>query len=117
MGEVKSTRTNRKLRSARTRSTIFGTSERPRLTVFISNKNVSAQIIDDSKGVTLCSASSVKTKTTGTMTETAATVGEAIAKAATKKKIKKVVLDRGAKQYHGRMKALADAARENGLEF
>ncbi len=104
-------------RRVRSRAKITGTAERPRLSVKISSTNASAQIIDDEKSVTLVSATTVGSKLTGTMTEKSAAVGEMIAKAATAKKIKKVVFDRGEKKYHGRVKALAEAARKNGLEF
>lgn len=108
---------NRKLRKARVRSKVSGTAERPRLTVTISNVHVSAQLIDDIKGVTLASATTVGTKATGTMTEKSATVGSDIAKKAKKAKITAVVFDRNGRQYAGRLKALADAARNEGLEF
>lgn len=103
-------------RANRVRTTKRNLSDRPRLSVIVSNTNVYAQIIDDTKGVTVASASSVKDKT-GTMTDKAAKVGAAIADAAKKVKVKQVVFDRGSKKYHGRIKALADAAREKGLEF
>lgn len=110
----------RKERHARIRETIKGTSSRPRLNVFRSNANISAQIIDDEKGVTLVSASSLekelKLKNGGNV-EAAKVVGAEIAKRAKKAKIKEVVFDRGGYLYHGRVKALAEAARENGLEF
>ena len=105
----------RKKRHGRVRKNLFGTAERPRLNVYRSNKNIYAQLIDDEKGVTLASASSMKEK--GNNIEVAAKVGEAIAKEAKKKKINKVVFDRAGYLYHGRVKAFADAARENGLEF
>ena len=105
----------RKIRHKRVRKQISGTSEIPRLNVYRSNKNIYAQIIDDEKGVTLAEASSMKEK--GNNIEVAAKVGKAIAAAAKKKKISKVVFDRGGYLYHGRVKALAEAARENGLEF
>ena len=105
----------RKIRHTRVRKNISGTSEIPRLNVYRSNKNIYAQIIDDEKGVTLAEASSMKEK--GNNLEVAAKVGKAIAAAAKKKKISKVVFDRGGYLYHGRVKALAEAARENGLEF
>lgn len=105
----------RKIRHERIRKQIIGTKDIPRLNVYRSNNNIYAQIIDDEKGVTLASASSMKMK--GNNTEIAAKVGEAIAKEAKKAKITKVVFDRGGYLYHGRVKALADAARENGLEF
>lgn len=109
---------NAALRAHRVRARAVGTAERPRLSVTITNLHVSAQIIDDSASKTLVSASTVGKKTVkGSMTEKATWVGEEIAKAAKTKKITKVVFDRGAKQYHGRVKALADAARAGGLEF
>lgn len=105
----------RKVRHKRVRKQIIGTKDIPRLNVYRSNANIYAQIIDDENGVTLASASSMKMK--GNNTEVATKVGEAIAKEAKKAKITKVVFDRGGYLYHGRVKALADAARENGLEF
>lgn len=105
----------RKIRHKRVRKQISGTSLVPRLNVYRSNNNIYAQIIDDEKGVTLAEASSMKEK--GNNIEVAAKVGKAIAAAAKKKKISKVVFDRGGYLYHGRVKALAEAARENGLEF
>ena len=108
---------NRSLRKNRVRAKVHGTAERPRLTVTISNMHVSAQIIDDDKGVTLVSATTVGTKATGTMTEKCATVGADIAKKAKKAKVTAVVFDRNGRQYAGRLKALADAARQEGLEF
>ncbi len=107
-----------KLRKNRVRSTVSGTSERPRLTVTVSNLHVSAQIIDDTAHNTLVSATSVGSKTAGdTMTAKAEWVGNEIAKKAKAKKITKVVFDRNGRQYHGRIKALAEAARAGGLEF
>lgn len=103
-------------RHARIRSTITGTAERPRLAVFRSNKFIYAQIIDDVARVTLAAASDVKAKK-GTKTERAQAVGKDIAKAASDKKITSVVFDRGGFAYTGRVKALADAAREAGLNF
>lgn len=108
---------NMALRKDRVRATVIGTPERPRLTVTISNKHVSAQIIDDTKQHTLVSATTVGTKQTGTTTELAAYVGVEIAKKATKAKIKSVVFDRNGKKYARRLSALADAARKEGLEF
>jgi large subunit ribosomal protein L18 len=104
-------------RANRVRAHISGTPERPRMTVNISNKNISVQVVDDSKNSTLVSASTVGQKVKGTMTERAAWVGKEIAGKAKKAKVNKVVLDRGSYKYHGRIKALADAAREGGLEF
>lgn len=108
---------NLKLRKQRVRSTVSGTAERPRLTVSVTNLHISAQIINDEKGVTLASATTVGAKATGTMTEKAVTIGTQIAKAAKKAKVSKVVFDRNGRIYHGRVKALADAARAEGLEF
>lgn len=106
------------LRAHRVRTRAKGTAERPRLSVTISNIHVSAQIIDDESHKTLVSATTVGQKAAkGTMTEKAQAIGTQIAAAAKAKKITKVVFDRGAKQYHGRVKALAEAAREGGLEF
>ncbi len=108
---------NKSLRKNRVRSKVTGTAERPRLTVTISNKHVSAQIIDDVAQHTLAAATTVGTKQDGTMTEQAAKVGADIAKKAKKAKITTVVFDRNGRQYAGRLSALADAARGEGLEF
>ncbi len=104
-------------RANRTRAKIHGTAERPRLSVNISNKHVLAQLIDDDKGVTLAYATSVGTKLSGSKTEICEKIGAEIAKKAKKAGIKQAVFDRGAKLYAGRMSALADAARKEGLEF
>ena len=106
----------REVRHARVRENIKGTHDVPRLCVFRSNKNISCQVIDDETGTTLASASSLKLKNGGNI-EGAKEVGKLIAEACKKAKIKKVVFDRGGYLYHGRVAALADAARENGLEF
>lgn len=108
---------NKNLRKARVRSKVSGTAERPRLTVTISNVHVSAQLIDDVNGKTLAAATTVGKKTTGTLSEKAAVVGADIAKKATRAKVKTVVFDRNGRAYAGRLKALADAARKEGLEF
>ena len=108
----------RVMRHERVRSKISGTTEVPRLSVFRSNKNISCQIIDDENGVTLASASSLSLKLkNGGNIEAATAVGKAIAEAAKKANITKVVFDRGGYLYHGRVEALANSARENGLEF
>jgi large subunit ribosomal protein L18 len=104
-------------RKKRVRSTVIGTSERPRLSVFVSNRHIVAQIIDDSKKTTLVHVSTNGKTTTGTLTEKAAVIGAEVAKKAKAAKITKVVFDRNGKLYHGRVQALADAARKNGLEF
>ena len=108
---------NQALRKARVRAKVSGTEARPRLTVTISNLHVSAQIIDDEKGHTIASATTVGTKMTGTMTDKCAKLGEEIAKKAIKAKVTAVVFDRNGRQYASRLKALADAARKEGLEF
>ena len=108
---------NKALRKQRVRAKITGTAERPRLTVTISNMHISAQLIDDVKQHTIASATTVGTKVSGTMAEKATTIGADIAKKAKKAKITKVVFDRNGRQYAGRLKALADAARNEGLEF
>ena len=108
----------RKKRHARVRNKVNGTAECPRLNVFRSNTQIFAQIIDDVKGTTLVSSSSVELKIkNGGNAEGAALVGKDIAEKALKAKIKNVVFDRGGYLYHGRVQALAEAARENGLEF
>ena len=104
-------------RAARTRAKIHGTSTRPRLTIHISNMHIIAQVVDDDKKVTLAYATTVGSKLKGTMTEKAAAIGKEIAEKAKKAKVKTVVFDRGANAYAGRMSALADAARKEGLEF
>ena len=117
MADLQKKLLNRRLRKNRVRARVNGTADRPRLTVFISNKHVSAQIIDDTKGITIVSATTVGTKLAGSMTELAAKVGSDIAKKAKKAKINAVVFDRNGRQYVGRLSALADAARKEGLEF
>ena len=110
----------RKKRHGRVRTKLSGTEARPRLNVFRSSKHMYAQIIDDVNGVTIVSASTLdkelNLETTGNA-EAAAKIGELVAKKAVEKGITSVVFDRGGYLYHGRVKALADAARENGLEF
>lgn len=105
-------------RHARVRSKISGTAACPRLCVYRSNKNIEAQLIDDVKRVTLVASSSMSLKLeNGSNIEAASKVGEDLAKKALAKKIKKVVFDRSGYLYHGRVKALAEAAREAGLKF
>ena len=107
-------------RHLRIRKNIKGTTEKPRLNVFRSNKQIYAQIIDDVNGQTLCSASSLDKElglANGGNVEAATKVGTLIAQRALEAKIKNVVFDRGGYLYHGRVKALADAARAAGLEF
>ena len=113
---------NRKARHARVRKKISGTSERPRLTIFKSNANIYAQIIDDAVGVTLVSASTLDKEIKGNLEgasnkDAAKKVGEVIGKRAVDKGITEVVFDRSGYQYHGKVKELADACREAGLKF
>lgn len=109
---------NRKMRHARVRKKISGTSERPRLNVFRSGKHIYAQIIDDTQGHTLASASTLNNDIEHTGNKEAARlVGEQIAKKALEQDITEVVFDRGGYLYHGRIKELADSAREAGLKF
>ncbi|MDD2469629.1 MAG: 50S ribosomal protein L18 [Bacilli bacterium] len=110
----------RVFRHKRIRENIYGTSLIPRLNVFRSSKHINAQIIDDEAGITLVSASSLDKDlniANGGNIEAAKLVGASIAKKAKQAKINKVVFDRSGYLYHGRVKALAEAARENGLEF
>ena len=110
----------RQKRHLRLRQTLVGTASKPRLNVFRSNKQIYAQIIDDVNGVTLCSASSCDEGlniANGGNVAAATLVGKAVAEKALALNIKNVVFDRGGYLYHGRVKALADAAREAGLEF
>jgi large subunit ribosomal protein L18 len=111
---------SRKKRHARVRAKLSGTAARPRLNVFRSNKHLYAQLIDDMSGTTLASASTMEKdlnlESTSNL-EAAKLVGELVAKRAVEKGITAVVFDRGGYLYHGRIQALADAARENGLQF
>ena len=102
---------------ARIRGKVSGTASCPRLTVFRSNKQIYAQVIDDEAGVTLASASSLKLEAKGTKQEIAALVGAEVAKAAIAAGVETVVFDRTGYLYHGRVKQLADSAREAGLKF
>jgi large subunit ribosomal protein L18 len=106
-------------RKLRVRGKITGTTQRPRLSVHRSTKHISAQIIDDQKQITLVAGTSLTLtqKEKLTKTQQAQQVGEKIAKKALLKKIKQIVFDRGAYQYHGRVKALAEALRKGGLKF
>ncbi|MEN1784527.1 MAG: 50S ribosomal protein L18 [Bacteroidota bacterium] len=113
-------KSNRKLRiRRRIRKISFGTETRPRLSVFRSNKEIYAQLIDDRTGTTLAAASSrdKEISAEGTKTEVATAVGKAIAEKAKTAGVETVAFDRGGNLYHGRVKALADAAREAGLKF
>ncbi len=110
----------RKIRHTRIRKKIAGTTERPRLAVHFSGRNITAQVIDDQAGVTLVSANTTEKDLkagAGANVATAQKIGKAVAERGLAKNIRKVVFDRGGNQYHGKVKALADAAREAGLEF
>ena len=115
------TKTERRKRiHKRIRKTSVGTAQRPRLSVYRSNKEIYAQLIDDTNGVTLVSASSRDkdlSKAKGTKSEIATQVGKAIAEKAIKAGFEKVAFDRGGNLYHGRVKSLAEGAREAGLKF
>ncbi|HVV67284.1 MAG TPA: 50S ribosomal protein L18 [Candidatus Saccharimonadales bacterium] len=109
---------NKQQRKHRIRAVVSGTAERPRLNVTVSNLHITAQLIDDVSGKSVGYATTVGQKSLkGTMTEKASWVGGEIAKQAQTAKVKRVVFDRGGKLYHGRVAALADAARKAGLEF
>jgi large subunit ribosomal protein L18 len=112
--EKKTEKRNRIKRKIRMK--VFGTASKPRLSVFRSNVHIYAQIINDELGVTIASASDIK-GLTGTKAEKAVKVGELIAKAGASKGIKNVIFDRNGFRYTGRIKTLADSARENGLSF
>ena len=105
-------------RHRRVRGKVAGTAERPRLTVFRSNRGIFAQLVDDESGRTLASASWTSLgKSDGSKTEQAEAVGKALAEAAKKAGVESCVFDRGGYLYHGRVKALAEGAREGGLQF
>lgn len=99
------------------RQRIIGTAQRPRLCVFRANQHIYAQLVDDDKGKVLASASDVKLKGKGTKVQHAVEVGKMIAKEAVAQKIESVVFDRGGFVFHGRIKAVADGAKEGGLKF
>lgn len=122
MGQQKKIEERFERRVRRTRAGLHGTAERPRLSVFRSSQHIYAQVIDDDAGQTLATISTLSKDVKGTVneankTDAAKVVGKAIAKLCKDKGISKVVFDRGGYQYHGRVSALADAAREAGLEF
>ena len=104
-------------RHRRVRSKIAGTAERPRLAVFRSNRGIFAQLVDDANGRTLAAAGWTSVKSSGSKTEQASAVGKALGQAAKKAGIEQCVFDRGGYLYHGRVKALAEGAREEGLKF
>jgi large subunit ribosomal protein L18 len=112
------TRQLRDRRHKRVRRHVFGTAERPRLVVFRSNRGISAQLVDDTAGRTIAAASWLQLRgAKGSKTDQAAEVGKLLAQNAKKADVKRIVFDRGGYLYHGRVKSLAEAAREGGLEF
>jgi|SRR5215210_3139309 len=112
------TRERRARRHKRVRKQVVGTAERPRLVVFRSNRGIAAQLVDDSAGRTVAAASSLNVRgAKGTKSDQAAAVGKLLAQNAKKAGVESVVFDRGGYLYHGRVKALADAARDGGLDF
>ena len=122
MAKIRTNKGRRVMRHIRVRRKIDGTTERPRLSVYRSLNHVYAQVIDDSKGVTLAAASSIESavraqKNGKRKVDVAGVVGELLGERAKEKGITRVVFDRGGYQYHGRVKALAEAARKGGLEF
>lgn len=122
MSKIRTNKARRVMRHARVRRKVGGTSERPRLSVYRSLNHVYAQVIDDSQGVTIASASSlegaVKTQQDGkSKTDVAEIVGGLLSERAKERGVSQVVFDRGGYKYHGRVKALADSARKGGLVF
>ena len=117
MNRQKQKNLKREIRHKRVRSRVSGVLERPRLAVFKANKHIYAQLIDDGAGKTLASASTIEVKTKGKKSDLAKEVGKLVASKALAKNIKAVKFDRGGFAYHGRIKALAEGAREGGLEF
>ncbi|MCK6462771.1 MAG: 50S ribosomal protein L18 [Candidatus Pacebacteria bacterium] len=107
----------KEIRHKRIRAKIAGTAAKPRLSVFRSNRHIFAQLIDDEKGVTLVSAGDLKKGSKVKKTDSAKNVGLELAKAAKAKKIEAVMFDRGGFRYHGRVRAVAEGAREGGLKF
>ena len=117
MNKDKQKNLKREIRHKRVRSRVTGVLERPRLSVFKANKHIYAQLIDDGEGKTLVEASSLKLKVKSKKSDGAKEVGKLVASKALAKNIKAVKFDRGGFAYHGRIKALAEGAREGGLEF
>lgn len=109
--------TSRQKRKRRIRGKISGSAERPRLSVFRSNKHIYVQLIDDEAGETLLAVSDIELGESGSNKETAFKVGQVLAERASKEKIKEIVFDRSGYKYHGRIKSLAEGAREGGLVF
>ncbi len=117
MNQAEQKRIKRSIRHNRVRTKVLGTSQRPRLSVFKSSTHIYAQLIDDNSGITLAQASSLKIKVKGNKANMATFVGKDLAQKALANNISTVVFDRGGYKYHGRVKALAEGAREGGLKF
>lgn len=117
MNKLQEKNKNKVRRHTRVRTKVKGTAKCPRLSVFRSNKYIFLQLIDDSKGKTIISLSNIKSNKKVPKTESSKEAGKELAKLAIEKKIKKVVFDRGGYKYHGRVKAVAEGAREGGLSF
>jgi len=117
MGKINDKLIRLQRRKRHVRKGVYGTPERPRLSVYRSLKHIHAQVIDDTTGKTLCSASSASLKIAGGNVEAAKAVGKALAENAKAASVDKVVFDRNGRRYHGRVKALAEAAREGGLQL
>ena len=117
MSRLTKIRANRQQRMIRTRRRIRGTGDRPRLSVYISLKHIYAQVINDETGATLVSASTLKLSRGQNLSQQAEIIGNTIAQECKKAKIERVVLDRGRRLYHGRLKILSQAARDKGLKF
>lgn len=118
MNHISSKQKNLQMRKHRIRAKIIGTNTRPRLSIKVSLIHISAQLIDDEKGITIASSTTIHNKSAkGTMMEKASFVGKDIASKAKKLKVSTVVLDRNGRKYHGKVKALAESARAEGLEF
>ena len=115
--KIKSKREKRERRHKRVRAKIKGTSERPRLSVFVSNRSIFLQLVDDETGQTILSANGTDKKNKGTRKERARIIGEELAKRAIEKKIKSAVFDRGGRKYHGIVKEIAEGARKGGLKI
>ncbi len=117
MNQHKAKRIKRSIRHNRVRSVVSGTAKRPRLSVYRANRHIYAQLIDDEAGKTLAAVSSSEIKSKGKKVSLAMETGKLLAKKAGEKKIASAVFDRGGFAYHGRVKALAEGAREGGLKF
>ena len=117
MNRLRQKREHAQVRKQRIRSLVHGSSDRPRLSIFVSSSHISAQLIDDANQKTVASITTVGQKVSGSLTAKAEWTGTEIAKKAKAAKIKQAVFDRNGRLYHGRVKALAEAARKEGLEF